>query len=178
MLPKSSTGRSLQVKGRRICFVQLPAFDRPRLRANDARGLPSFESFEHPMSSNRVQKKAGNLFSRFPVRPRPSFLDCPAKGNPLPKIRVLGSCRKSASRRRIFFFDRPALSNLVTQRTPLMNEHCPENAAPFQPPALPGIDVPSGGQMARLRPTHRISVGSDEGAAPGNDLYVSMQPAD
>jgi hypothetical protein len=33
-------------------------------------------------------------------------------------------------------------------------------------------------QMARSRPTHRISVGSDEGAAPGNDLYVSMQPAD
>lgn len=63
-------------------------------------------------------------------------------------------------------------------RTPLVLEHCPENAAPFLPPALPGVDAPSGGQMARSRPTHRISVGSDVGAAPGNDLYVSMQPAD
>lgn len=63
-------------------------------------------------------------------------------------------------------------------RTPLVLEHCPENAAPFLPPALPGVDAPSGGQMARSRPTHRMSVGSDVGAAPGNDLYVSMQPAD
>lgn len=78
----------------------------------------------------------------------------PAKGSPLPKIRVLGSCRKSASRRRIFFFDRPALSELVTQRTPLMTEHCPENAAPFQPPDLPGVDAPSGCRwLAHARPT-------------------------
>jgi len=48
---RSSTGRDVQVKGRRICFVQLPAFGGPRLRANDARGLPFFESLEHPLSS-------------------------------------------------------------------------------------------------------------------------------
>lgn len=31
---------------------------------------------------------------------RPSFLDLPAKGNPLPKVRVLGSCRKSVAEKK------------------------------------------------------------------------------
>jgi len=33
-------------------------------------------------------------------------------------------------------------------------------------------------KLARPHPTHRISVGRDGAAAPGNDLYVSMQLAD
>ena len=53
-------------------------------------------------------RKAWKLWSRFPHRPRPSILGCPAKGSPIPKIRVLGSCRKSDVEKKKFFADRPA----------------------------------------------------------------------
>ena len=117
-------------------------------------GSPPSKASSTPCHRTGCKKRLETFLYVFRVRPRPSILDCPAKGNPLPKIRVLGSCRKSASRRRIFFFDRPAFSELVTQRTPLIAEHCPENAAPFGPPALPGVDAPSGdGWLAFARPT-------------------------
>lgn len=108
---------------------------------------------------------------------RPSFLDLPAKGNPLPKVRVLGSCRKSVAekKRASSPADRPLRDAALWSPRCRIATKMPRL---FLPPALPDVEASSGGQVARPHPTHRISVGRDGAAAPGNDLYVTMQPAD
>jgi hypothetical protein len=73
-------------------------------------GSPSSKASSTLCRRRGFEKSLESLPHVFHIDRRSSFLGCPAKGNPLSKIRVLGSCRKSASRRRIFFFDRPALS--------------------------------------------------------------------
>jgi hypothetical protein len=154
LIQKSSVGRSLQVKGLRICFVLLPAFDGPRAsllmrrketmrdgsppskasstlcrRSGFAKSLESFQCFENDFSFSNSQ---GVRFDR-----RLSFLDLPAKGNPLLKVRVLGSCRKSVADKNFSFekFKRPTGPLfLVAQRRRLLvsqREHCPKSAAPF-----------------------------------------------
>lgn len=129
----SSAGRSLQAKDRRSCFVRLRRFWRaPRLGlrqrpwANDARGFPSFEDFEHPLSSTRTRAKPGEPCVRV-TEPTEDLRSSTAPRRDVRSRRsgCLGRDVSLASTKPKLV-DRPALSRLVV----------PADAALFG--ALPG----------------------------------------
>jgi hypothetical protein len=113
---------------------------------------------------------------------RPSFLDFPAKENPLPKVRVLGLRRKSVAEKKRASFGRPALFELVkTRRRRFLVSQ--RNIAPRMPRLLNQLfclklTLQAESLFREVGSTTSYppdSVGRDGAAAPGNNHYVTTR---
>jgi len=97
----NSVGRNLQVKGRRIASFRCPLLTGLRFQRKTKReGSPPSKASSTLCHRNGFTKSLESFARGVRFDRRPSFLDLPAKGNPLPKVRVLGSRRKSVAEKK------------------------------------------------------------------------------